>query len=411
MAAKQIAIEATSQAILALAQACADYLEVGGTVKRYGVCIDKSDSNPATRCTYLGAARNMVPAHMNFASGEFDYGSWADIWFVTDNKPCMLKQNGEVDYYLDQNDYSLREDGVTASDVANADYDGNAMAQFPLVYFDQYESAGKMYIWACKEKYNEHYKAYAHTREDGSIADYFYWGLFGGSTVNSVMRSLKGNTRTNNQTATTERTLAQANGDGWDIHSWSQRNYFSNLLTLLGCNDDTQAVFGNGNLPGGSSISSVKTTGTLSDKGQFWGASANYTSQVKALHIEAPWGDQWDRVTGYMYSSEGVLVKMTPPYNLTADGYTRTGIKISGTSGGYISKTTMTEYGRFPLTVSGSSSTYEGDVCWFNTSQVNMARVGVGALDSRAMGGLFGVNVNNPASNANWNNGAALLIA
>lgn len=42
----------------------------------------------------------------------------------------MLKSNGTVDYYLNPNDYSKKEDGITNSDVANALYDGNTMAQY-----------------------------------------------------------------------------------------------------------------------------------------------------------------------------------------------------------------------------------------------------------------------------------------
>ncbi len=406
MAAHQVATEDTSQSILALAQAACDYLDVGG-VPRYGVCIDKSESDPSLRVTYLGAARNMRAAHMNFASGEFDYGDWADVWFVANNKPCMVEQSTrEVDYYLDPNDYSKKEDG-TDSDITDTSYTGNAMSQFPLVYFDQYESAGKEYIWACATQYNENYKAYAHTREDGSIADFFYWSIYGASLSDTTLRSLSGKTLQNSATTDTQLSQALANGTGWYIHTWSQRNYIQNLLTLLCCNDNTQLAFGNGNCREGTSATALLSTGTLDDKGQFWGSTSN-TVQVKVFHIEQFWGDQWDRTAGLCHNSEGLLVQMTPPYNTTGEDYIRTGIVITGTSGGYISKTTMTEYGRLPTIASGSATTYECDGCYFNTTQLNYAAAGACASYAASDGGAFALSVYNAPSYASWARGCGL---
>lgn len=39
-------------------------------------------------------------------------------------------------------------------------------------------------------QYDENYKTYAHTMTDGSIADYFYWGIFDGSGDSIKIRSL-----------------------------------------------------------------------------------------------------------------------------------------------------------------------------------------------------------------------------
>ena len=42
---------------------------------------------------YLYDAVGLTPAAMDFTNGKFSYGDWADKWFVTDNKPLMLKSN------------------------------------------------------------------------------------------------------------------------------------------------------------------------------------------------------------------------------------------------------------------------------------------------------------------------------
>lgn len=79
----------------------------------YGVHINGADSNPKTRVRYLADAVGMTPAAMNFTSGTFDYGSWANAFFMP--KPCMLKTNGQVDYYLNENDLTKKTDGSASS--------------------------------------------------------------------------------------------------------------------------------------------------------------------------------------------------------------------------------------------------------------------------------------------------------
>lgn len=121
---------------------------------------------------YLYDTVGKTPAAMDFTNDVLNCGGWADAWFVTDNKPCMLRSNGTVDYYLNPNDYALKEDG-TASDVANTEYDGKAMAQIPLCWFYRYSEDGYNYEIVSDIQWDKNYKAYAHTRSEGSIAEYF----------------------------------------------------------------------------------------------------------------------------------------------------------------------------------------------------------------------------------------------
>ena len=108
--------------------------EVGGIYQAeindsviYGFHIDGTESSPSGNITYLEAAVGMTPASMNFSTGVFNYGNWADAFFMP--RPCMLKNDGTVDYYLNPNDYTKKTDG-TASDVANTSYGGNAMMEW-----------------------------------------------------------------------------------------------------------------------------------------------------------------------------------------------------------------------------------------------------------------------------------------
>ncbi len=376
---------------------------------RYGFCIDKKEAQPGYRVTYLGDAKGKEPAHMNYQTGEFEYGGWADVWFIKNNKPCMVKSSTrKIDYYLDPKDYTKREGTSTTSDVNNTSYAGNAMATIPLCWIYQYEENGKQYCWICEKQYNSNYKAYAHTREDGSIAPYFYWPLFGASSINSIARSIGNQTLAQSQTAETQIKQAQANGTGWNIQSWSQRNLIQMLLILIGHSTDTQTTFGNGNCQQASSAAGLLTTGTLEKMGQFWGSAAN-NKQVKVFHCEGVWGDQWLRTNGVfnMADGSGIIVKMVPPYNLTGSGYTKTGIIPSGTSGGYISETKMTEYGMIPSVYSGSGTTYYCDGGWFNNSQFDMLVAG-GAANRSDINGIFCDSFSDSISWNGWGLGSAL---
>ena len=150
--------------------------------------------------------------------------------FVTKNKPCMVKSDGTLDYYLKADDYTYKEDG-TSSDVANTAYDGNAMAQIPLCWVYRYEDDTYEYEIISDIKYDDNYKAYAHTRADGSIADYFYYSIFGGSGDATKMRSLSGRSLANGLTAEQEIAGCKANGAKWYTHTWSQHALYARSVS------------------------------------------------------------------------------------------------------------------------------------------------------------------------------------
>ena len=92
---------------------------------RYGYRISKSEPDPFQRVEYIFDAAGFTPAHMVFNEDSdtnyFDYGDWKSVWFVRDNKPCMLKYDGTVDYYLDPDDYSKCESPVTRTVITDTD--------------------------------------------------------------------------------------------------------------------------------------------------------------------------------------------------------------------------------------------------------------------------------------------------
>lgn len=370
----------------------------------YGFEIDKTNSDPDSCVTYTDMAVGFTPAAVDLSTGAFNPGSWTeDVFFRQNNHVWMVKSDGTPDYQLDDNDYTKKLDG-SASDVSNSAYDGNAMARFDTVWIKRSESGNTMKVQICNIQLDEDFHAYAHTREDGSIMDYIWMAAFEGSTISSKIRSLKGLAPTTSQTGANEITYAANNGTLWGTQTWSQINMINMLLVLMAKSIDTQTAFGYGHNSGGSQASHLLKTGTISDKGAFYGTSGNVA--MKVFHIENYYGDAWNRIRGCVTdANKQILVKTTPPYNTAGTGYTATGITPGGTSGGYISAAKMTDAGLIPQTASGSETTYFADGLWFAASCY--ALVG-GTCDNGMVVGAFALSLGSAVSSTGWGIGAAL---
>ena len=388
-------------------------LEEENNVVRYGIKISKSDSNPATRMTYTYDAVGMTPAKMNYSTGKFDYGSWADAWFIKQNKPVMLKSNGTEDYELNPDDYSKKADG-SSSDYNNLSYDGNAMARIPLVYVSMSQDSNYEYITISNKKYDDTFKAIAHTKSDGTVVDNIYLACFKGHVSSSKARSISGRIDTNAYTISDWTTYATANGSGWNIGTWGQRMLINSLLWIIGRSDDTQTTFGRGNNKsysdstttggGNSSYNYMIATGNLYNKGQFYGYSDNY-HQVKVFHIEGWWGDRYNWIHGLMTVKGSVKVSLTGPYNYTGSGYATVSGPIIG-SEGYGSTTMTNEYGRFATAVGGSESTYICDHQYYQASGTYFVYVGGDCSWGSNCGASF-MNTSS-SSSTSWHMGASL---
>ena len=400
-----VAKESTSQLIL-------DTLR-GQRPKRYGFRIKNSEPNPSTRVEYIYDAEGMTPARMNFNTGVFDYGSWADIWFVRDNHPCMLKSDGAVDYWLKDDDYTQKYTDGSASDVSNTAYGGNCFSAIPLIWVKRYQEGDYSYTIFCEERYDDGYFAYAHTDAQGHIMPYLFYPAFRGSLVDGKLRSLKGQAQDNGTTTTAERTAAQANGSGYDILQWCDWQLLMDMCYLVGKSTDLLGTFGQGHTTGGASADDLLTTGTLSDKGRFFGY-AETANAVKVFHTEVCWGDRWERIVGCLQDHGVWKMKMTPEgsgYNLTGAGYDAVWETVSHTSyassfGGWISAARNTPQGLLPTALTGSGTTYYCDYHYINMGALSVPVVG-GSCGSGSWCGRS-VDVGGVAGAAWWRVGASL---
>lgn len=386
----------------------------------------ENDSSPAS-VTYPAGYDNSDYTdtfYVDLSTGVPHYGDWdktddKNKWLFP--KPCMLKYDGTVDYYLDENDETKKEDG-TASDVANRSYAGNAMVEWgqdgrKLYWKIVPDSDGKGFTFViASAQVDNDMQPWNHYNCKGEIAEHFYTPIYFGSSDGTRLRSISGGTNYVNNAATAELSLAKANNLTSD-EIWNTEVYCDFLLTAMLCiliskSTNSQAKFGHGRCASGNT--SAIGQGTMNGKGMFFGKS-DQTSGVKVFGMENPWGNLWRRIAGLINANGTVKLKLTygkqdgstvEGYNTTGSGYINHGT-MAGTSGGYTSHMNITNRGITPETISGSDSTYYCDGAWLNNGQVDYALVG-GSWYLGLHVGCLCVDLATAVSYANASLGAAL---
>lgn len=411
--------DTTGQAIVESIKALGTKLSEGRVI--YGVHINSADSNPKTRARYLADAVGMTPAKMNYTSGTFDYGSWANAFFMP--KPCMLKTNGQVDYYLNENDLTEKIGGG-ASDIANIDYDGNAMMEWgngtDVIWWKiapDKGNANSASLYVANYQADKDFKNLNFIDINGNEKSHFYTPIYNGSLdSNNKLRSISGQTVIKSKRVSQEITYARANGTGYEIEQYVDRLLINILLIIMGKSTETQDVFGRGMSENTNDENLLLKTGTMNSKGLFWGENTGKAG-VKVFGMENYYGNQWRRAAGLILANGIAKVKLSPStkdgssatnYNTDGTGY----IEIpnstpSGTSGGYIKDMLYTALGMFPTLITGSSSTYYPDGCWFNIATITLAFFGGALYGSRSCGALS-ENLNYVDGSAWWGIGSSL---
>ena len=321
-----------------------------------------------------------TPAKMNFG-GAFSYGSWPSTpgqKFMP--KPCMLTYAGVVDHYLNPNDYTKKEDG-SASQVANVNFGGNAMMEWPKIYVKRWEE-NNIYHFRCSDvKVDSDYECWCNYDKNNKEIPHFYTPIFFGSRDSSNrLRSISGQNNSVSTTAQNEVTYAKNNGaDIWYTEVLADRMLINDLLTMMFRSTDLQATAGYGVCNASSAIK----PGTMNTKGLFWGSN-DKTSGVKVFGMENYWGNIFRRIAGWCISGGTQKVKITrgtkdgttvSDYNFDGNGY-KTISGVSLTRSGYISQMKTEPFGRFPEAANGSTTTYEADYVWADNGSGYYAFVG-----------------------------------
>lgn len=381
------------------------------------------DSNPSTKVAYpVGSLNeNYNPAYMDYNSVAFNYGDWENAFFMP--RPVMVKSDGTVDYELYKTDFRYKADGITASDYNNASYDGNVMIAFPQIWTKVEQDGTLLHRYIANKQVDENYKCYTHINRLGVLQDEIFVNAFQPCNISSKLRSIAGQTIMVSQSATTERTYAQANGQCWDMMDFGVWRMIEMLLVLMSKSMDTQTKFGFGR-----GTTANATTGELADKPMFYATSGTSNCGIKVFGIENLYGNYWKRILGAIGSANCIKYKLCDytsdgstviNYNLDGTGYKTTNAISGGSTGaggsgyyahryGNADSYQLNEDGLFPLTLNGSSSTNDCDINYIPTdSGAGVAIVG-GSYGSGAGGGAFALNLYNTASYAGAGIGGSL---
>lgn len=328
----------------------------------YGFDIDESNPDPYTSVTYTDGALNFTPLSVN-SSGVVNYGSWTDTFILKGNKPCILK-NGVRQYYLNPNDYTKKEDG-TASDITSGNA-GDVMAEFAQTWykFDKVGNIIKFRISPNKIDDTWCSNAFVSEGDYTTIKPYMYVGAYNGYNLSGKLRSLSGYAPTVSNTIATFRGLAQANGSGYTQTTLSKYSYILALLILVSKSINIQKYLGAGRSL--NTNTSAINTGTMNNKGQFWG-NQNGIDGVKAFHIENFWGNIWQMMDGLGLSNYVYKYRNIGPYADTYNTYLSGGNSPSG-SGWIKNCMANNNIGILPLSIGGSDITYYSDYLYTSDS-------------------------------------------
>lgn len=240
-----------------------------GNYKVLGVAIDETNPNPETAVTYTDDAVGMIPASQEFM----------DFFAV---KPCVFK-NGQVQYYLNPNDYTKKEDGSNA-DITTGN-DGDVMVEIPRLGYNFNRVGDVLSVQLTNNPNNPDFCYLAHSRGD-VVKDKLYVGAYLGCESAGKLRSLSGKSVTRNKKIDAFRAIAQANGKGYDQMAFYPLTLLQCMYLIMYKNLDSQTALGKGYVgdnkvnarTGGSNLNGLnygETTGRVQNKlfgiEDFWG--------------------------------------------------------------------------------------------------------------------------------------------
>ena len=346
----------------------------------YGFHIDGSESDPNSNITYQVQYDgsnvknyNYTPAHFDFSGGVMNPGSWnlANDFFIP--RSCMLKYDGTVDYYLDEDDETLKADGTTASDVADTSYGGNCMMEWgrngQQIWIKIVPDTNDVYsatVYVANTQLDEDFHAYAFMDADGNLTEHCYSSKYAGSNISSKLRSISGVSPAAIG-GTYAKTYALANNTGDDIEWYTDvycdRVMINILLMMIGRSTDTQSTFGYGHCYGVSSTAGLLACGSMNGKGMWYGTT-DTSKGVKVFGMEHYWGNQHSRVAGLLYGGGSQYYCMNGTYSNGSPSSDYSSVSSGGISlnqNSYIAKMIWNADGFFPKVLSATSTTYYCD--------------------------------------------------
>ena len=383
----------------------------------YGFIEHNAILAPGSRIEYIGANKDYEPISVTMGGG-FSLKSWADFPLLKANKPYMVHADGTPDYRLREDDYTKKEDG-TASDVANANYNGGAFSWLMKIYKREYMAGDDRYVLFRFEK-ADGFEPVGFLDPDNRELEGAWIPMFYGSIVSEKMRSTSGMQPDYSKTTAAQKTAIDAFSSRARFFGGPLVETIIDLLIMFAKTTELQTAYGCGNMSGyDASLSptyGVKQNNVVGG-GQFYGTSDG-KSLNKIFHsIVLGSYNQWMRDPYEIVVNGRVRVSKNYAYDVTGASYADTGITAANRPGGngwdYPHKyQTVAGYGAVPVApYSGSTSTGGCDGLYRHENQSGITAVALrfGPCHSGRNDGPRARNWNNVAGNANWNIGAAFI--
>jgi len=392
----------------------------------HGFHIDSTESDPDSAVTYLLDSIGMTPVYMDFANDTFNYGSWGDVWFIKQCKPCILNGNGQVVTYLDPMDYTKDLDGNTVTIDGTLPSGSNVMIEFPKIWYKIVSDPGDSTsgsIYVCETQADSGFVAYPYIRLSGGMNDKMYFPAYNISGNSTLVRSVSNAQYCEIDEFSDEISAYEANGSTYHMPTLSEITIIDILLVLISKSLNSQSKFGIGLTTGGTSaINDGFRTGVQNDKGLFYGTNSGdasvYTNAVKVFGIENFWGFTERRILGYIFKNDNSYIKMclgqtdgstTDYYNTDGTGYIEVQSTPTGTSGNYIKSFLLTNSTMLPYNVpssGSSSSTYYCDNMTQDYGDIKNLSVGGNSRNGYGDGvfqrSLFNINGNGNVFNVDF---------
>ena len=307
-----------------------------------------------------------------------------------------------VQKYLNKNNFAQDEDGNSADITSGSG--GDVMIEIPKCGV-KIATSGNTLTIKITDNPNataDGFHYYAHTRATEGDCDKLYIGAYVGYSSSSKLRSLSGKSPTVDKTIGAFRTLAQANGDGYDQISFYPLTLLQCLFLIRYKNRNSQTALGRGYVDG-----SAKTnTGATNANGMYYGSTSG-TTHVKFAGIEDFWGNIFYFIDGIYSDSSRNILTAFDNFNDTGSGYTSRGQGATSNIGNYMSKPQgTTETGIIAKEVNGSSTTHFCDSAALYASR--LAYFG-GCWNDGEDAGAFQLGVSRSASSSFSDCGGRLM--
>lgn len=359
--------------------------------------VKKSDLRPGARYITMTAVidqNNPDPlaciAYEDDAKGMTKGSPEWDNFFVT--KLVLFKDGKEVKELKDDELNSLSPD------------DGDVMAKFSRKGLNIKTVDNKVYVSMTDNPNNPDFGYYAHCRGE-EARDAFYLGAYLGYEQNGKLRSIKGVIPTGYKNIGDFRTIAQANGKGYEQLAFYQWTFLQAMYVLKYGNLNSQTALGQGY----TNTSALTSTGKTNGKGIDYG-STDHNTQMRFQYVEDMWGNKLQWLDGVMTGENGTMKTSTDGFNNTANNYKSYSLGIDRDIDGYISTIQgSNELGFIVKTANGSPSTYYCDDGGVTCSAAFIAYAG-GFYKYRSHAGAFLVFFENRVDDVDNNNGARLMF-